>query len=302
MNAAAKRESPRKRCRRLVKRAETPNTPLLIPLVHTVAAQIEGISLQSFLTDPTKLSKCLLALQQSLELDAILCFVDAASQAEALGAQLDWDTYPPAITAKPAGKVPEQTSDQLQAHLRIQTGVEVLKRLGTTVTDDVLFAVTVTGPATLADQIGGTASLEHCGRIISETVRLFTEAGAQVIVILEDVFPVDNDEEWLAALATVINVTRFYNALPVLLPVDFTGEEMQQVCALVPATILTCMEDTLVSGNMVGQILKGPPDEWASSAGSVSLITTTGELSFDSDIPALREACQRIRNETGLLS
>ncbi len=296
MSASSKRESPRRRCRRLVKRGESPSHALLMPIVHTVAAQIEGLEVREFLSDATKLSKCLTALQQSLDLDAMLCFVDAGAMAEALGAQLDWACYPPKIRAKPGQAIPENIADQLRAHVRIRTGVEVLKRLGTTVTDDVLFALLVTGPATLAAQMGEAVNLEQCGRIVSEAVRVFGEAGADIIIVEEKVTALEY-EEWAAALLPAVNVTRFYNALPVLLPTEMSYEQVQAFSGLAPGNLLICSNPVMNDKRLGGQILSVTPDDWDVSGTQPCLVTTAGELPPASDIPELHAACRRIRGQ-----
>ena len=293
-------ESPRRRCRKLAKRGKAPSQALLVPLVHTIASQIEGMAVQEFLTDATKMSKCLTSLQLAIQVDAIICFVDAGSEAEAVGAQLDWDSYPPKIATKPRQLMPENIPDLLRMHARIQTGVEVLKRLGATIMDESLFAVVITGPATLATQIGEGSDgeiLEQCGRIVSETGRIFGEAGAHLIMITEEVPPKVDYQDWQAVLLPVINVARFYNALPVLVPKGMTDEQMQKLVNEVPDNILMCTDIPITDSNPVGQLLIGQPDEWKLSTNPVSLLTTAGEISPDGDIPELRTSCQRIRNE-----
>ncbi len=298
MSAPPERESPRRRCRKLVKRGKVPSQPLLMPIAHTVAAQIEGLNVREFLTDATRMSKCLTALHQAIRVDAIVCFFDASSIAEAVGAQLDWGSYPPEVIAKPSQAIPENIADLLGNHARIQTGVDVLKRLRATITDEALFAVVITGPATLAEQISEDsdgASLELCGRIISETGRIFGEAGAHVIMIIEKAFPKAGYQEWQAALLPVINVARFYNALPVLVPIGMKHEQARQFSSEAPGNLLICADQALMDHKPAGQILAGQLSEWTVSNHGVSLLTTAGEIPPDSDIPELCTACQRIQ-------
>ena len=300
MSTVTERESPRRRCRKLVKRGKAPAQALLVPIVHSVAAQIEGLEVQEFLSDATLMAKCLTALQQSLETDAIVCFVDPGSTAESVGAQLDWRSYPPEILALSKQLPLENISALLRSHPRIQTGVEVLKRLGATITDGSLFAALITGPATLAAQIGkegDSAVLEQCSQIVGETCRIFGESGVHMILIKEKGFPQTYGQQWQAALIPVINVARFYDALPVLIPTGMTDEQLQQLLDVAPENILMCTEQASVDNKSAGQILIGRPDEWTLPAKPVSLVTTADEISPDTDIPELRAACQRIREE-----
>lgn len=300
MSAVTGAESPRQRCRKLVKRGKAPEPALLVPVVHSVAAQIEGLDVQEFLSNATLMAKCLTALQQALECDAIVCFVDAAATAEALGAQLDWTSYPPTVLEKPEHLPTENITDLLRSHARIQTGVEVLKRLQATITDECLFAVLITGPATLAAQLGkegDAAVLEQCAQIVSETCRIFGESGAHMILIKEKVGAQTYGQAWQAALLPVINVARFYDALPVLIPARMTDKQDQQLLNALPQNILVCTDQNSMDSNAKGQFLFGRPNEWILAKPGVQLLTTADEVAPAADIPELRSACLRIRNE-----
>ena len=300
MSAVTGAESPRRRCRKLVKRGKAPEPALLVPIVHSVAAQIEGLEVQEFLSNATLMSKCLTAMQQALECDAIVCFVDTAATAEALGAQLDWTSYPPKILALPKQLPTENMAALLRSHARIQTGVEVLKRLQATITDESLFAVLITGPATLAAQLGeegDAAVLEQCGQIVSETCRLFGESGAHMILIKETAGVQTYGLAWQAALLPVINVARFYDALPVLIAAGMTDEQDQQLLNALAQNILVCTAEDAMNSNAKGQFLLGRPNEWILAKPGVQLLTTVDEVAPAADIPELRLACLRIRSE-----
>lgn len=300
MSAVIAAESPRRRCRKLVKRGKAPAPALLAPIVHCLAAQIEGLDAQAFLSNATLMSKCLTALQQALECDAIVCFVDAAATAEALGAQLDWTSYPPTVLVKPERLPTANIAELLRSHGRIQTGVEVLKRLQATVTDEPLFAVLITGPATLAAQIGtegDTALLDQCAQIVSETCRIFGESGAHMILIKEKLDAQTYGQAWQAALLPVINVARFYAALPVLIPAGMRDEQVQHILIAAPENILVCADHSSMETRAKGQMLTAQPRDWTLSKQIVHLLTTADEIEPGADIPELRFACQRMRRE-----
>ena len=128
-------KSPRQRLRRFVKRSELPAPPLFVPLAHAVAAAVEGWDAQTFVGDPTRLSKGLTALHQTLQTDGVVCFSDAGVTMAALGARLDWDPYPPrAVSGLPAGCLDDedQVILEVMAAPRVQTGIDVVGRLNTT--------------------------------------------------------------------------------------------------------------------------------------------------------------------------
>ncbi|HJL51247.1 MAG TPA: uroporphyrinogen decarboxylase family protein [Arenicellales bacterium] len=301
MTASPQQLNTKRRFRRLVKRGEVPSHPLLIPLVHAAAAQIDNLDVREFLTDATQMAKSLVAMNQAIGVDAIVCFYDRSAVAEAVGAQLDWRVYPPEISGKPRQPIPQDIASLLDTHDRIQTGVEVLTRLQATQTDETLFAVVITGPATLAGQLmddNDTSVLETCGRLVSESARIFAEAGAHVIFIVESETTVQGNRAWQLAINPVINVARFYSAIPVLVP---NGHEQTHVEAFyreVPTGLLVCNQRGVPDGEPGGVILPLQPREWAvEPTRGFSLITTPGEVPLDSDIPDLRAACQRFRNE-----
>ena len=91
----------------------------------------------------------------------------------------------------------------------------------------------VTGPFTLAallthmsdsngnlDRNPDAAAMDFAGEVTAAVARAFVEAGADAILIREQVLPsltAETAAEWAARLATTINIIRFYEALPVLL-------------------------------------------------------------------------------------
>ena len=74
--------------------------------------------------------------------------------------------------------------------------------------------------------------MDLAGEVTAAVARAFVEAGADVILIHEQVLPsltAETASEWATRLATTINIIRFYEALPVLLLTcqDQNGHERQ---------------------------------------------------------------------------
>ena len=307
MNGAQNQESPRRQLRSLVKRGTVPKRSLFVPIAQTVAAQIDGYDVQSFLTNATRLAKGLTSLHEILLTDGIVCFVSAGAEAEALGAELEWDEYPPRISNVSAIQIPHDLTELLKNNTRIETSVDVIKRLSVTAKGEPLFAVVITGPATLASQLepGKVTSelLEACGRLAGEMTRVFGEAGAHIIMIAEGVsINAINDDAfagWQEALTTVINVARFFQALPVLLPIGLTANDNEKLHSSILTNLLICFDyQTSIQNNrLTGVMLDRHVTDWQPPNHPVSLLTTSGEIPSNFEISQLRNATLRLRDK-----
>ncbi len=297
--------SPRRRFKSLNRGKSLHGNPLLLPIAYTVAASVEGLSINEFLQNPTKQANGLTALHDVLKTDGIVCFVSAGAEAETLSAMLEWGSYQPQVVAPSKLTIADNVGELLKKHPRIQIGVDVLTRLSITVTGDPLLVVVISGPATLSAQLVGddniAETLDQCGRVVCETARIFGENGAHVIMIEENVLPLLQSEEdyqiWQTSLLPAINVARFYHALPVLVPLRSNAVLARRFSAGVSGNPLICESDE--SDNKVVQpkayLLAGTPVEWRNPSRPVSLLTSTGEISPGCDIADLLQACVRIR-------
>lgn len=217
-----------------------PSRPLFLPIVFSVGARIENISLRNYLTNPTKISNALRQIRAHLRSDGVTCYFDPFLEAEALGGVLDWtdDARRPSLRwPQPShnGELPEGlcAAEETAARGRIPIAVEVVRRLKPLVRDNFLLMAGVTGPLTLASQLaqvdvidprrGGRelpeSALNLAGDVSPVVARALVEAGANVIVIREEILPssADGFSAWYSRLSTAINIVRFYEALPVLL-------------------------------------------------------------------------------------
>jgi hypothetical protein len=310
-------QAPRAALRGLL-RGTVPAIPLFVPLLHAVAASVEALELRDILFNPTKLTKGLQGLRQAITTDALFCASPSGMEAEALGAHLNWDRYPPRVT-KPLAldtDLPESVLTDVLTSPRVVATIETTRRLALTEKTGVLLAAALTGPATLADELGGhrfatgfsagsEVSLPTLGlasRAVLLVARALLEAGVNLLLLVENVLPVQSaaTAPWAAALSPIINVARFHRALPVVvLPPYRQPSDLEDCIATLPAGTMLCVTtDALALRRPTGPIAVAlPPDpaQWAIPAFASSLVTTSAEISPQSNIPALRQACEAMR-------
>jgi uroporphyrinogen-III decarboxylase len=216
-----------------------PQSPLFLPIVFSLGARIENLSLRSFLSNPTKISNSLRQIRARARSEGITCYCDPYLEAQALGAVVDWesDDRPRGVRwpdARPGADISSRLSspDDAAKSQGVVAGVEVIRRLKSLVRDGTLLTACVTGPRTLVSLVVNEnesaaaqsaasrgSNVEFAAAVVSRIASAFAEAGANAVFIREDVLPADSPEafaNWLRALATAINIIRFYEALPVL--------------------------------------------------------------------------------------
>ncbi len=216
-----------------------PARPLFLPIVFSLGARLQSVSLRNFLNDPTKISNSLREIHGHLRSDGVACYFDPHLEAEALGGTLRWDSQDeistvhwPGVADK--GELPEclRSPEEAVKSGRVSVAVEVIHRLKSLLRDDALLTAGVAGPFTLAARITQLESEDSFGcedlpdaaldlgaALIAQVSAAFVRAGADLIFIHEAVLPrlaADSCEAWAARLAPALNIIRFYQALPVL--------------------------------------------------------------------------------------
>jgi hypothetical protein len=215
-----------------------PPRPLFLPIVFSHAARIENLPLSAFLSNPTKITQSLRQLRSHLRSDGITCYFDPFLEAEALGASLQWGSG-----AQPSIRWPHHplngdspASDQIPKRGRIPVAVEVTRRMKSLLRDELLLAVGLIGPYALAAQLDPSASsaaIEFASSAVPPIATAYLEAGANVVLIHEDMPPTgEYFQDWASQLATAVNVIRFYEALPVVL-LNFVPEQLANCADLV---------------------------------------------------------------------
>jgi len=218
----------------------SPPRPLILPIVFSLGAEVENVPLRTFLGSPTKISNSLRQMHNRLGSDGVACYFDPYLEAEALGGTLHWEKEDqwaricrPRQAAKgelPAGlRSPEEASKSG----RVGVAVEVIHQLKWLLRDQTLLMAAATGPFTLAARITHweheeelhsedlpEVALELAASVIHKVVLAFVEAGANLVLVREEILPTlsaESCQAWASLLAPAFNVIRFYEALPVLL-------------------------------------------------------------------------------------
>jgi uroporphyrinogen-III decarboxylase len=303
MPADSARANARLRLRQLVKRRAPPEPPLFVPLAYATAAQIEHCTLDSLLLDPTRMCKALTALRDTLATDAIIGFSDAGVLLESLGATLDRSVWPPAVAAPPQRAPDETVIERLMSHPRVAAGLEVVRRLAATAPAEALLATVLSGPLSLAEAFGDAGSTEILARAVESLApaqlalaRALCEAGAHLVILQEGILPEAGEsaaEQWRQAMTPIVNVVRFYQALPVV--VLHTAARDDEAALTLPNAIFAAPESVRLQGDLVGEALAPPPRQWRMPERAVALITTAGEIGAEQDVGDLREACLQIK-------
>ena len=264
-----------------------PSRPLFLPIVFSFGARVENVPLGTFLGSPTKISSSLRQMRSHLRADGAACYFDPHLEVEALGATLLSlaEDQTPSIhwpQSTPRGELPKGLRSPEEAVLggRVPVAVEVIRRMNSAGNRDFLLMAGVTGPLTLAAQITGLdqtesrrgeylslSVLELAASVLIAVTTAFLEAGADLIVMQEEILPAHSAESydcWLNLLAPTINVIRFYEALPVVQLTDVQGVsdhwatifQQQWDCVVsLPAAAMTLQhrEGSLgTSGTMLG--------------------------------------------------
>jgi uroporphyrinogen-III decarboxylase len=217
----------------------SPPRPLFLPIVFSLGARLQNLSLRNFLHDPTKISNSLRQVRGHLRSDGVACYFDPHLEAEALGGTLRWDSQDTVSTVHwPAdadkGELPGclRSPEEAMKSGRISVAVEVIRRLKLLLRDDALLTAGVAGPFTLAARITQLeseaswrcedlpdAALDLAASLMTHVSAAFVQAGADVIFIQEKILPrlaADSCAAWASRVEPAVNIIRFYQALPVL--------------------------------------------------------------------------------------
>lgn len=280
--------------------AGKPAPPLFAPILFATAAQIEALPVADFVCDAVKLGKGLSELRRVLGTSAIVVAAASAMEAEALGARVDLQSWPPTLTSSPGRRVLDlaEPGAAYAAAARVQASLEATKRLASAESGQPVLIAVLTGPAALVQQLAPNAGAgdldalyEFAGRALAALVRLYSEAGVHVVVLQETSVPTVAVEAWQGALGPVANVARFHKVPPVLLFTDVAPAADDW-----PANLLAC-----VSRNHAGGFDGRPhalacatdPSAWTEfpdGADQTRLLLTLGEVPHTIGVADLRAA------------
>lgn len=273
-----------------------PHAPLFAPLLYGVAAQIEALPPAEVTADPTRLGKCLVELRRVLGTASFVVAAPTAMEAEALGADVDRDVWPPKILdVAPQDVVALTSFDELWSRSEaLAASLETTQRLSKTQADEPVILAGLTGPASLlAELMGEEASpgpdaYEFAGRALAALSRQFAQAGASALVICERRLPSDLDA-WNAALSTIANIARFHR-IPALLAFDGV------VPAEWPGSTIACLASAQEGSTVKPYALtaSADPATWArlvGNTGGARAVFTARDVDAGISIEALGDCC-----------
>lgn len=300
---------------RLLSKGEVPDTPLFLPLIFSMGAQIEAINFKEFSSNPTKINKGLVELQNALDFGVITPAFSEVMEAEALGADLDWSSYPPSIKAVSFSLSREASNDDIFAQMlnseRVAAAIESTRRFKLMAAKGTLIVASLTGPATLADQlVGGSFNdldtqlkinlLDFCGRYQAGLTRLCGEAGAQVIILHETQagnVAVDLRDAWISSLKPIVNVAKFHRCLVAIVPPSVENTVLENILAEKVSGAIWCPPLEMITSDRLPQTLgvsiPANPAQWQPFPPGAGLVVTRGEVPPDFRILDLKAAIER---------
>ena len=249
-----------------------------MPFVFSLAAKLEGIPLREFWSNPTKICNGLRQIHRYLQLDGVCCYYDPFLEAEALGCHLQWNGDDAQLSRpSPTQDVVLRnlsSPDTIPANGRLPIACEVFRRLKVILANGPALMARVTGPHTLAAQLfdGSTDDPERfasCAEAGSVIARSFLEAGADVVFISESVLPemtFTECENYVHLLEPMVNIVRFYGAMPVLQVISIVDRTFEALASLDLQCVL-CSSSTSIS-RFNGQSSIGltiPAAQWCGS-------------------------------------
>ncbi len=213
--------------------------PLIVPIVFALGAKIENLSFRAYLDNPTKISNALRQVRAQLRTDGVACYFDPLLEAETLGGTPQWDESNQTRSIQwpesaQKGELPARLRSPEEAanSQRVRAAVEVIRRLNSLLRDEPLLMAGVSGPFTLAARLSGIEpgemrqgheppelALETAAVATTKIASAFVEAGANLIFIREENLPTltsSKCQNWASLLASLFNIVRFYEAMPVL--------------------------------------------------------------------------------------
>jgi hypothetical protein len=186
---------------------------LLAPLTCVIASEVEGLSPREFLRSSTKLANTLRDLQRGLGLDIVVPESGSNIELEALGADLDWSSFPPRISTPPR----ETFDSHLEGLGRIPVLLDTIDRLKHMLGDRAAIGVALQGPQKLSALSGNHLTIADAAELILTVTRLVCSKGVDLIWILEDGSkPPTDQSNWLSLTAPIWGTIRFYQAVPAL--------------------------------------------------------------------------------------
>jgi hypothetical protein len=250
---------------RAMLQGEMPPRPLLLPIIFELGARLENLSLDEYRTNPTKIAKALRQIHGALPLDGVTCYIEPELEISAMNRLLERqggiqrDPFRDRITLDDVHDLLESPEDIAGAG-SIPAGCEVLKRLKVMLAGEPLLMVGVTGPFALASQLWNAVDgldliprelVDSAAGVTATVSKRFLESGANAIFICEKPPTTSDLTHWTESLSPIVNVIRFYEALPIVLFQDPVLSEMVAALSASCEGVICPATLNLESGNVL---------------------------------------------------
>jgi sulfur carrier protein ThiS len=254
---------------------------------------------QAMIVDPVRLQKGIGELRRATGSDVLVTAAPSGMEAEALGAALDMDTWPPRIVA--AARPGFSEIDDFDAlwvrSPSLVASLEATSRLAPETGDAVVIVAGLSGPATLLAQLTGSRSdvtddeRDFVSRALAALVRRFGQAGAGFVVMVEsEPLP----DAWAEMFGTIGNTAKFLK-LPVVVAL-----EAQPAPTDWPRAALRLDGSAGSSGSAL--VLDRDPSHWpvaAAPSAECRVMTTAGEIPADFPLGGLIDQMRLINAQGG---
>ena len=205
----------------------------------------------------------------------------SAMEAEALGAVVDREPWPPRVLAPAPHSIVELADFEWDRSEALAASIETTKRLAATEAGEPPILVGLTGPGRLVGELFGEpapAGWELAGRALAALARRYAQAGASAIVLCERSAPADT-RAFGSALGTIANVGRFHR-IPTFLAFDREEATAWPSGVVAKGVVLTISPAIETWRDIVERV------------GAARVVVTADEVPADTSIEALTIACE----------
>ncbi|GAB7017352.1 uroporphyrinogen decarboxylase family protein [Halostagnicola bangensis] len=233
-----------------------------IPIIGTLAASIDQVPPDVFLSDPTRLANGLQRAQRLFDLDAVCVVPDPTLVADGLGASAEWDETASQFVPTDHLSTTDDVADpnEITDSGRVPTVLEASDRLATSMDDVAVFGV-LPGPHTTFETVFGERAQADDERMkpirtaTGELARAFGRNGVDGFLVIESP-PRDGDERGDHAVSS---------AMEVLEVLDNIGEFFGTVLGLSPGGYPTDAVESIVDATATDAVFLDIADPGATA-------------------------------------
>ncbi|WP_105615358.1 uroporphyrinogen decarboxylase family protein [Vallitalea okinawensis] len=230
-----------------------------VPFVGVHAGSILGYTAEEVLKDADKLFDSLMEAYKLYQPDGMPVIFDLQIEAEILGCELVWaDDCPPSVKSHPCSdeaKIPCQCLMPKKESGRIPLVLDVMKRMKDSVGDTTALYGLICGPFTLASHIRGNnifmdmildesyvlKLMEFCTEVVLKMVDYYTEAGMDVIAIVDPLVSQISPEHFTSlcheSFSTIFSHIKMKGALSSFFVCGNATRQIEVMCKTKPDSI-----------------------------------------------------------------